>query len=63
MFGKLSDLREFEDEHYDEEYMLWAWNAGPSRIRKYHLPGETKKFIVEVLSVKTFLKDDKNKTI
>ena len=49
--------------HYDEEYMLWAWNAGPSRIRKYHMPGETKKFIVEVLSVKTFLKDDKNKTI
>jgi len=49
--------------HYDEEYALWAWNAGPSRLRKNFMPGETKKFIVEVLSVKTYLKDDGKSTI
>ena len=49
--------------HFDEQHVLWAWNAGPARIRKHQMPSETKKFIVEVLSVKFFLKDDKGKTI
>lgn len=47
----------------DEAYLLWAWNAGPSMISKKIIPGETKEFIIEVLSVKTFLKEDKSKTI
>ena len=49
--------------HYGETNVLWAWNAGPSNFRNNFMPGETKKFIVEVLSIKTYLKDDKNKTI
>ena len=49
--------------HYDETYLLWAWNAGPSMLRKYYIPDETKKFIIEVLTVKTFLKDEKKKMI
>ena len=49
--------------NFDEQHVLWAWNAGPSRISKHQMPGETKKFIVEVLSVKYFLKDDKSNTI
>jgi hypothetical protein len=48
---------------YDEEYALWAWNAGPGRIEQNRMPTETKRFIVEVLSVKTFLRDDMNSTI
>lgn len=48
---------------YDEEYALWAWNAGPGRIEQNKMPTETKRFIVEVLSVKTFLRDDMNSTI
>ena len=51
------------DKHYDEIHVLWAWNAGPEMIRKQCMPAETKKFIVEVLSIKTFLKDDKNRAI
>lgn len=47
----------------DEAYLLWAWNAGPSMISKNIIPGETKEFIIKVLSVKTFLKEDKNRTI
>lgn len=42
--------------HYDEEYALWAWNAGPGKLEDNKMPVETKRFIVEVLSVKTFLK-------
>ena len=47
---------------YDEPYLLFAWNAGPARLRKNFLPLETKKFIVDVLTVKTYLKNEKNKT-
>ena len=47
----------------DEAYLLWAWNAGPGMISKKIIPGETREFIIEVLSVKTFLKEDKNRTI
>lgn len=42
--------------HYDEEYALWAWNAGPGKLEDNKMPKETKRFIVDVLSVKTFLK-------
>ena len=49
--------------HYDKEYTLWAWNAGPSRLRKNLMPGETKRFIVEVISIKTFLNNDRDSTI
>jgi len=47
----------------NEAYLLWAWNAGPGMISKKIIPGETREFIIEVLSVKTFLKEDKNRTI
>jgi len=47
---------------YDEQYLLWAWNAGPGSLRKNFLPLETKKFIVEVLTLKTYLINEKNKT-
>ena len=50
-------------EKYDDTHLLWAWNAGPSMINKKIIPGETKKFIIEVISVKTLLKEDKSKTI
>ncbi len=39
----------------NDVYLLWAWNAGPSMISKKIIPGETKEFIIEVLSVKAFL--------
>lgn len=45
---------------YGETHALWAWNAGPSRVHKKFIPGETRKFIVEVLSVKTFLEGAKS---
>jgi len=48
---------------YDDTHLLWAWNAGPSMTNKKIIPGETKKFIIEVISVKTLLKEDKSKTI
>ncbi|MFC1512177.1 lytic transglycosylase domain-containing protein [Candidatus Latescibacterota bacterium] len=41
----------------DEKHLLWAWNAGPGKFNRSIIPDETKKFIVEVLSVKTFLKE------
>ena len=41
----------------DEKHLLWAWNAGPGNFNRRIIPDETKKFIVEVLSVKTFLKE------
>ena len=41
----------------DEKHLLWAWNAGPGKFNRSVLPDETKKFIVEVLSVKKFLKE------
>ena len=44
---------------YGEHHALWAWNAGPTSVHKKIMPGETRKFIVEVLSVKTFLKEAK----
>ncbi|MBT4484329.1 MAG: lytic transglycosylase domain-containing protein [Candidatus Latescibacteria bacterium] len=48
---------------YDEPHMLWAWNAGPNRIRKNQMPGETKRFIENVLSIKSYLKDERNNAI
>ena len=50
-------------EKYDDTHLLWAWNAGPSMIGKNIIPGETKKFIIEVLSVKTFLRYGRDTTI
>ena len=47
---------------YDEAHLLWAWNAGPGKTERKIMPHETKNFIIEVLSVKTFLKEDKNIT-
>ena len=44
-------------DRYELTHTLWAWNAGPSRVQRRHLPGETRKFIVEVLTVKTFLEE------
>ncbi|HUT64336.1 MAG TPA: lytic transglycosylase domain-containing protein [Anaerolineae bacterium] len=49
--------------YYDETHLLWAWNAGPSSLMKNYLPDETKKFIIEVLTVKTFLKGEMKQTI
>ena len=45
---------------YGETHALWAWNAGPARVDRKHMPRETQKFIVEVLSVKKFLKNSKH---
>ena len=42
---------------YGETHALWAWNAGPARVDIKVMPGETRKFIVEVLTVKRFLKE------
>ena len=47
-------------EKYDDTHILWAWNAGPGKTDKKFMPHETQNFIIEVLSVKTFLKDDKS---
>ncbi|MFC1573666.1 lytic transglycosylase domain-containing protein [Candidatus Latescibacterota bacterium] len=44
-------------DRYELTHTLWAWNAGPSRVQRRHLPGETRKFIVEVLTVKSFLEE------
>jgi len=41
----------------DEKNLLWAWNAGPEKFNRGIIPDETKKFIVEVLSVKKSLKE------
>ena len=49
--------------NYDEVHVLWAWNAGPEMIRKQRIPLQTRKFIVEVLTIKNFLKDEKNRAI
>ena len=42
---------------YGEPHALWAWNAGPERVQNKQIPRETRKFIIEVLSVKNFLKN------
>jgi soluble lytic murein transglycosylase-like protein len=42
---------------YGETHALWAWNAGPSRVHRKHLPTETRRFIVEVISVKKYLEE------
>ena len=42
---------------YGETHALWAWNAGPTRVDMKLMPGETRKFILEVLTVKRFLKE------
>lgn len=44
---------------YGESHALWAWNAGPTRVTKKFMPRETRHFIVEVLSVKSLLKENK----
>ncbi|MCD6308249.1 MAG: lytic transglycosylase domain-containing protein [Candidatus Latescibacteria bacterium] len=49
--------------YYGEDHVLWAWNAGPGKTRKNLMPRETKRFIVEVISIKTYLKDDAARTI
>ena len=48
---------------YDERRVIWAWNAGPSKTNRKIMPGETKRFIVEVLTVKSFLKDTQGTAI
>ena len=48
---------------FDEIHTLWAWNAGPGKIREQRIPRQTKKFIIEVISIKTFLKDVENNAI
>jgi|GEM_PF-7089479 hypothetical protein len=48
---------------YNDTHVLWAWNAGPGKMHRNIIPGETRKFIIEVLSVKTFLKDGSSSTI
>ncbi|MFC1538577.1 lytic transglycosylase domain-containing protein [Candidatus Latescibacterota bacterium] len=50
-------------EKYNDTHVLWAWNAGPSMIHKNIIPGETRKFIIKVLSLKTLLKDNGSSTI
>lgn len=45
---------------YGETHALWAWNAGPECVSRKQIPRETRKFIVEVLSVKKFLKNSKH---
>ncbi len=45
---------------YGETHALWAWNAGPERVSKNQIPRETQKFIIEVLSIKNFLKNSKH---
>jgi membrane-bound lytic murein transglycosylase MltF len=47
----------------EDTYLLWAWNAGLNAIGKGHMPGETKRFITEVLSIKLSLKDNKDDPI
>jgi soluble lytic murein transglycosylase-like protein len=48
---------------YDETNALLAYNAGISRLEQNKIPSETRKFIARVLSTKTLLKENKNKTI
>ena len=43
---------------HDDSHLLWAWNAGPSKRGRNIIPQETRKFIVEVMSVKRFLEED-----
>lgn len=47
----------------EDPYLLWAWNAGLGTINKGRMPGETKRFIAEVLSVKNSLREDRGGTI
>jgi len=42
----------------DDSHLLWAWNAGPTMRGRNIIPAETRRFIVEVLSVKRFLEED-----
>jgi len=51
-----------KDKKYDETRLLWAWNAGPGMTDRMIMPYETRNFIIEVLSVKTLLKEEKNIT-
>jgi soluble lytic murein transglycosylase-like protein len=48
---------------YDETSTLLAYNAGISRLEQNRIPLETRKFIARVLSTKTLLKENRNKTI
>lgn len=46
----------------DETQILWAYNAGPGNLDlKKDIPFETKKFIMEVMAIKNFLKNSVNK--
>ena len=38
------------------ELALWAYNAGPRAVEQNRMPGETQKYVPQVLRVKTSLK-------
>jgi len=56
-------LIKYSNRDFDEHELLWAWNAGQAKFDSNIIPGETRKFIIEVISIKTFLKEDRSQTI
>jgi len=48
---------------YDETTALLAYNAGIGTLEQNRIPSETRNFIDKVLSLKTLLKAEKNKSI
>ncbi len=47
----------YHKKEYDEECLLWAWNAGMSRVEKGILPCETRNFIIQVKLILHFLEN------
>ncbi len=47
----------YHKKEYDEEHLLWAWNAGPGNVEKKIMPRETKNFIIKVLLIKRYLEN------
>jgi len=42
--------------YFGESHVLWAWNAGPTKMSQHTMPRETKQFILTVMSVRSYLK-------
>ena len=48
---------------HDEAHALWEWNAGSRMVAQQRIPLETRRFIVKVLTIKNFLKDERGNAI
>ena len=55
IFGGTRYIGELMDRYNHVDLALWAYNAGPEAVDRRRLPAETKRFIPEVLRIKSAL--------